>query len=89
MDIKYDVVHVILSDKVGIMPDAAPMHFKLLYEVPSGRILGAQAIGRGDVTKRIDIIATIIKMNGTLEVLKDLELCYAPPFSTTKNIINY
>ena len=89
MDIKYDVVHVILSDKVGIMPDAAPMHFKLLYEVPSGRILGAQAIGRGDVTKRIDIIATIIKMNGTLEVLKDLELCYAPPFSTAKDIVNY
>lgn len=89
LDIHYDVVHVILSDKVGIMPDASPMHFKLLYEVPGGRILGAQAIGRGDVTKRIDIIATLIKMKGTLEDLKDLELCYAPPFSTAKDIVNY
>ena len=89
LEIKYDVVHIILSDKVGIMPDAAPMHFKLLFEVPGGRILGAQAIGRGDVTKRIDIIATLIKINGTLENLKDLELCYAPPFSTAKDIVNY
>lgn len=89
MNINYDVVRVILSDKVGIMPDAAPMHFKLLYEVPTGKILGAQAIGKGDVTKRVDIIATAIKFGGTLEDLKDLELCYAPPFSTAKDITNY
>ena len=38
MNIKYDIVHLILSDKVGIMPDASPMHFKLLFEVPTGRI---------------------------------------------------
>lgn len=89
MNINYDIVRVILSDKVGIMPDAAPMHFKLLYEVPSGKILGAQAIGKGDVAKRIDIIATAIKFGGTVEDLKDLELCYAPPFSTAKDIVNY
>jgi len=89
MKIKYEIVRVILSDKVGIMPDAAPMHFKLLFEVPTGKILGAQAIGKGDVTKRIDIIATAIKFGGTVEELKDLELCYAPPFSTAKDVVNY
>ena len=89
LKIKYDVVRIILSDKVGLMPDASPMHFKLLYEVPTGRVLGAQAIGKGDVTKRIDIIATVIKFGGTLEDLKDLELSYAPPFSTAKDITNY
>lgn len=89
MKIKYDVVRVILTDKVGIMPTSAPIHFKLLYEVPTGKILGAQAIGRGDVTKRIDVIATTIKFGGTLEDLKDLELCYAPPFSTAKDVVNY
>lgn len=89
MKIKYDVVRVILSDKVGIMPTSAPMHLKLLYEVPTGKILGAQAIGKGDVTKRIDIIATAIKFGGTVEDLKDLELCYAPPFSTAKDVVNY
>ncbi|BCZ44423.1 pyridine nucleotide-disulfide oxidoreductase [Clostridium gelidum] len=89
MKIKYEVVRVILSDKVGIMPTSAPMHFKLLYEVPTGKILGAQAIGKGDVTKRIDVIATAIKFGGTVEDLKDLELCYAPPFSTAKDVVNY
>jgi NADPH-dependent 2,4-dienoyl-CoA reductase/sulfur reductase-like enzyme/rhodanese-related sulfurtransferase len=89
MKLKYDVVRIILSDKVGLMPDAAPMHFKLLYEIPTGKILGAQAIGKGDVTKRVDIIATAIKFGGTVEDLKDLELCYAPPFSTAKDIVNY
>ena len=65
------------------------MHLKLLYEVPTGKILGAQAIGKGDVTKRIDVIATAIKFGGTVEDLKDLELCYAPPFSTAKDVVNY
>ena len=89
MKIKYDIVSVILTDKVGIMPNSSPVHFKLLYEVPTGKILGAQAIGKGDVTKRIDVIATAIKFGGTVEDLKDLELCYAPPFSTAKDVVNY
>lgn len=89
MKIKYDVVRVILTDKVGIMPGSSPVHFKLLFEVPTGKILGAQAIGKGDVTKRIDVIATAIKFGGTVEDLKDLELCYAPPFSTAKDVVNY
>jgi len=89
VDIKYDIVRLILNDKVGLMPDASPMHFKLIYEKGSGKVLGAQAIGKGDVTKRVDIIATVIKFGGDLEDLKDLELCYAPPFSTAKDIVNY
>lgn len=89
MKINYEVVRIIFPDKVGIMPDAEPIHFKLLFEVPTGKILGAQAIGKGEVTKRIDVIATAIKFGGTVEDLKDLELCYAPPFSTAKDIVNY
>lgn len=87
--IDYNFVRIILMDKVGLMPDAAPLHFKLFFEVPSGRILGAQAIGRGDVTKRIDIIATAMKFGGTVRDLTELELSYAPPFSTAKDIVNY
>ena len=89
MKINYDIVRIILSDKVGLMPDASPMHFKLLFEIPTGKILGAQAIGKGDVTKRIDIVATAIKFGGTVEDLKDLEFSYAPPFTTAKDIVNY
>lgn len=89
LQVQYDIVRIILSDKVSLMPDAAPMHFKLLFEVPTGKVLGAQAIGKGDVTKRIDIVATVIKFGGTVDDLKDLELCYAPPFTTAKDIVNY
>ena len=87
--VNYDIVRLTVNDKVGIMPDAKPMHFKMLYEVETGKVLGAQAIGKGDVTKRIDVIATVIKLNGTVEDLADLELSYAPPFSTAKDVVNY
>jgi NADPH-dependent 2,4-dienoyl-CoA reductase/sulfur reductase-like enzyme/rhodanese-related sulfurtransferase len=89
MNISYQVVRVILSDRVGLMPGASPLHLKVLFEVPTGKILGAQAIGKGDAAKRIDVIATVIKFGGTLDDLKDLELCYAPPFSTAKDVANY
>ena len=88
MQIEYDSVTLITEDKVGIMPDSELIHFKLIFEVPTGRVLGAQAIGKGNVDKRIDVIATLIKFNGTLEDLKDLELCYAPPFGTARDVIN-
>ena len=87
--LNYDVVRVIPQDKVGLMPGSEPLHFKLIFEVPTGRILGAQAIGKGNADKRVDIIATLIKMGGTVEDLKDLELCYAPPFGTAKDVVNY
>lgn len=89
MKIDYDIVRISTNDKVGIMPDSAPLHFKLIFEVPTGKVLGAQAIGKGDATKRIDVIATAIKFGATVEDLKDLELCYAPPFGTAKDVVNY
>lgn len=85
----YDFVYIIPGDKVGLMPDANPMHFKLLFEYPTGKLLGAQAIGKGNVDKRIDVIATMIQMGGTLEDLKEVELCYAPPFGTAKDVVNH
>lgn len=87
--ISYDFAYIIPGDKVGLMPDSNPMHFKLIYEYPTGRILGAQAIGKGNVDKRIDVIATMITMGGTLEDLKELELCYAPLFGTAKDVVNH
>ena len=89
MNINYEIVRLITNDKVGIMPDSKPLHFKLLFEVPTGKVLGAQAIGMGEVAKRVDVVATLIKLGGTVEDLKDLELCYAPPYSTAKDVVNY
>ncbi len=88
MEINYDKVLLAPYDKVGIMPDSEVIFFKLIFEVPTGRILGAQAIGKGNVDKRIDVVATLIKFNGTLEDLKDVELCYAPPFNNARDVVN-
>ncbi|GAA5415702.1 coenzyme A disulfide reductase [Paraliobacillus ryukyuensis] len=87
-NIDYDFVYIIPTDKVGIMPESNVVHFKLLFEIPTGRILGAQAIGKGNVDKRIDVIATMIMMNGTVEDLKELELVYSPIFGTAKDVVN-
>ena len=87
--IPYDFVYIIPNDKVSLMPGNTPVHFKLLFEYPTGRILGAQAIGKGNVDKRVDVIAAMITMGADLEDLKELELCYAPLFGTAKDVVNF
>ena len=87
--IQYDYVYVIPGDKVGLMPGSNPLFFKLIFEKPSGKIIGAQAIGKGNVDKRVDVIASFIMLGGTLEDLKELELCYSPMFGTAKDIVNH
>jgi rhodanese-related sulfurtransferase len=83
------MVYIIPGDIVGLMPGNSQFFFKLVYEVPTGKILGAQAISRGNATKRVDVIAAMITMGATLEDLKELELCYAPAFSTAKDPVNF
>ena len=85
----YDSVLIFPSDKVSVLPGSHYMAFKLVFEVPTGKVLGAQAIGAGEVDKRVDVVATLIQMGGTVADLKDLELCYAPLFSTAKDVVNF
>ncbi len=87
--IQYDYVYIIPGDSVGLMPTSNPIHLKLVFEVPTGRIIGCQAIGKGNIVKRIDVVAAIITMGGTLDDLKELELCYSPTFSTPKDPLNH
>lgn len=86
--IDYRQVYIIPNDKVGLMPDAEKLFFKLIFEYPTGVILGAQAIGKGNADKRIDIIATMISQGGTIHELADLELAYSPTYSTAKDVTN-
>jgi rhodanese-related sulfurtransferase len=72
----------------GYYPGARPIHLKLLFSVPDGRILGAQAVGMEGVEKRIDVIATAIQFNGTVHDLAEAELCYAPQFGAAKDPVN-
>lgn len=88
LPIEYGTVYITPNDKVSLMPTNHTMHFKLIYDKNNGRVLGAQAIGKGNVDKRIDVIATAIKFNATITDLCDLELCYAPPFGTAKDVVN-
>ncbi len=86
--IDYLTSYVIPKDKVGLMPGARPIFFKLIFANPSGQILGAQCIGEGNVDKRVDVIATLISMHGNIEDLKELELCYSPNYGTAKDAVN-
>lgn len=69
-------------------PGGLPISIKLLFSPDGGRILGAQAVGYSGVDKRIDVIATVLRLGGTVSDLTRLELCYAPPFSSTKDPVN-
>lgn len=86
--INFDSVIVHPNNHASYYPGAAQLHLKLLFEKGSGRILGAQAVGESGVEKRIDVIATAIKGNLSVYDLPDLELSYAPPFSSAKDPVN-
>lgn len=63
------------------------MTLKLIFN-EEGKIFGAQGVGYDGVDKRIDVIATVIRLGGTVTDLTELELCYAPPFSSAKDPVN-
>ena len=84
----FGVVYLHPGHHAGYYPGAEPIHLKLLYARPDGRILGAQAVGADGVDKRIDVIATMIQMRGTVHDLAEAELCYAPQFGSAKDPVN-
>ena len=69
-------------------PGATVMTMKILYERGTLRLLGAQIIGRDGVDKRIDVLATAIHAGLTAVQLSELDLCYAPPYSSAKDPVN-
>jgi len=69
-------------------PGADNISVKVVFEQPTGRILGAQLVGGDGVDKRCDILATAIRAGMTAADLTELELCYAPPFSSAKDPVN-
>jgi len=83
----YNVIYVHPVSHASYYPGAMPMSLKLIFN-EEGKILGAQGIGYDGVDKRIDVIATAIRYNGTVDDLTELELCYAPPFSSAKDPVN-
>ncbi len=86
--LEYEAIHLHPGHHAGYYPGAQPIHLKLLFSVPDGRILGAQAVGTEGVEKRIDVIATAIQFGGTVHDLAEAELCYAPQFGAAKDPVN-
>lgn len=86
--VPYEVVHIHPSSHAGYYPGAAPIALKLIFDKETGKIFGAQAVGADGVDKRIDVIATAILGGLTVEDLTNLELSYAPPYSSAKDPVN-
>jgi len=86
--ISYRKSYIETLSHAGFYPDSFPMIIKLLFTARTGRILGAQIIGTKGVDKRIDVIASAITFEKTIHDLADLELTYAPPYSSAKDPVN-
>ncbi|MEL0630917.1 FAD-dependent oxidoreductase [Psychromonas aquatilis] len=84
----YEKVYVHAASHAGYYPGAHPVTLKLLFHPESGAILGAQAVGKDGVDKRIDIIAVAQRAGLSVVDLQDLELCYAPPFGSARDVVN-
>jgi NADPH-dependent 2,4-dienoyl-CoA reductase/sulfur reductase-like enzyme/rhodanese-related sulfurtransferase len=87
-DKEFLVIHTHPNSHAGYYPGAKPMALKLLIDPNTEEILGAQGIGTDGVDKRIDVIATAIRGGIKAPELADLELAYAPPFSSAKDPVN-
>ena len=86
--LNYDKVFLWLPGHAGYYPGTKPMSLKVIFEKESGKILGAQIVGFDGVDKRCDVLAAAIRAKMTAFDLTQLELCYAPPYSSAKDPVN-
>lgn len=86
--IPFQVVHLHPGSHAGYYPGAEPIAMKILFAPETSKLLGAQAVGREGVDKRIDVLATALKAGMTVHDLVDLELAYAPPYGSAKDPVN-
>jgi NADPH-dependent 2,4-dienoyl-CoA reductase/sulfur reductase-like enzyme/peroxiredoxin family protein/rhodanese-related sulfurtransferase/TusA-related sulfurtransferase len=86
--VAYKAVHLHPSGHAGYYPGTAAMHIKVLFSPDTGAVLGAQIAGFDGVDKRLDVLATAIRLKATVHDLETLELAYAPPFGSAKDPVN-
>ena len=88
MGIAHQVIHLHPGSHAGYFPGAERVSLKVLFDPETGKLLGAQGIGRDGIDKRIDVIATAIYAGLGIDDLMNLELAYAPAFGSAKDAIN-
>jgi len=86
---RFEKIYVHPANHASYYPGASPISLKLLFDPETGEILGAQAIGRKGVDKRIDVLATAIRAGMTVMDIQHLELAYAEPYGSAKDPVNY
>lgn len=87
-NIPYQTVTVNAASHASYYPGSETVTLKLLWDPADGRVLGAQAVGKDGIDKRLDVIATALRGRLTIDDLVHLELAYAPPFGSAKDVIN-
>lgn len=80
-------VDVDSTDHAEYYPDAAPIHVRLTGERGSGRLLGVQLVGQPESVKRVDVVAALLHQGGSVQDLFELDLAYAPPFSSVWDVL--
>lgn len=88
LGLKHKIVHITSNNHAGYYPGATSITLKLIFNPETGEILGAQAVGKEGVDKRIDVLSTAIKANFKVFDLPELEFTYAPPFGSAKDPVN-
>lgn len=88
LNLNYDKSFTLSASHASYYPGAVNMSIKTIFELNSGKILGAQIVGFDGADKRCDVFATAIRFGATAYDLTKLELCYAPPFSSAKDPVN-
>ncbi len=88
-DTDYEKIYLYPNSHAGYYPGAKPIAMKVLFRKSDGRLLGAQAIGEDNVDKRISTFAALLQMGATIYDLEEAELCYAPPFGSAKDPVNF
>ena len=87
-DIAYGVAVTHTPDHASYYPGSTQMTAKIVYEKPSGKLLGGQVVGYHGVDKRIDVLSVLLAHNGTVQDLASFEQAYAPPYNSAKDILN-
>jgi len=88
-DTDYEKIYLYPNSHAGYYPGAKPIAMKVLFRKSDGRLLGASALGEDNVDKRISTFAAMLQMGATIYDLEEAELCYAPPFGSAKDPVNF
>ena len=88
-DNDFEKIYLYPNSHAGYYPGAVPIAIKMLFRKSNGLLLGAQAIGMDGVDKRISSFASLLQMGATIYDLEESELCYAPPFGSAKDPVNF